>query len=105
MLTLTPPQFADHLRQPGVVLLDVRTDEEVALARLEPPGLHIPLHELPARLRELDPARPLAIYCHHGVRSEHAGRFLEQRGFTDVVHLGGGIDAWSLQVDPATPRY
>jgi adenylyltransferase/sulfurtransferase len=45
------------------------------------------------------------VYCHHGVRSARALDLLEKAGFTRVRHLTGGIDAWSLQVDPELARY
>jgi len=63
------------------------------------------LNELPARLGELDPAQAIVAMCHHGVRSEMAGRVLERNGFAQVAHLSGGIDAWSQAVDPSIPRY
>jgi len=43
--------------------------------------------------------------CHHGTRSAHVASFLVQRDFTRVLNLHGGIDAWSLTVDPSVPRY
>ncbi|MDE3118191.1 MAG: rhodanese, partial [Nitrospirota bacterium] len=44
-------------------------------------------------------------YCHHGMRSADATGFLLQQGFSNVKNLVGGIDAWSIQVDPNIPRY
>ena len=49
---------------------------------------------------------PVVVLCHAGVRSFHFGQWLlEQEWDLDVWNLEGGIDAWSLQVDPTTPRY
>jgi rhodanese-related sulfurtransferase len=45
------------------------------------------------------------VYCHLGVRSLHAINFLQHAGFTNLMNLSGGIDAWSREVDPKTPRY
>lgn len=104
MQTLSPQEFQTRIAEPGVQLLDVRTDGEIAIASL-PGHIAIVLNELPERYRELDPGRPVAIYCHHGVRSLQAGRFLERAGFTDVCHLEGGIEAWSAQIDPRVARY
>lgn len=90
------------------VLLDVRQPWEVALARIALPGadaLDIPLHELPARLHELPEAQPVVCICHHGVRSLQAVAFLVRAGFDSVYNLAGGIDAWSMEVDPGVPRY
>ncbi len=86
------------------VVLDVRTPEELALAAL-PGARHIPLHELPQRFADLNPAATIAVLCHHGVRSLLAARLLEQNGFTDVSSVAGGIAAWSEQIDPSVPQY
>jgi rhodanese-related sulfurtransferase len=83
--------------------LDVRRDDEREVSSLG--GIHIPLHELEARKDELPHDKlPLIIYCHHGVRSLHAAQYLKFHGF-DALSLRGGIDLWSLEVDPSVPRY
>lgn len=104
MENLSPQQFQQHLLQDGVVLLDVRLPEEVEVASLSG-AVNIPLHELPARHAELGQPAALAIYCHHGVRSQQAARFLERQGYPNVSHLEGGIDAWSSEIDPSVARY
>ncbi len=86
-------------------ILDVRSDEEVALARIEGEMVHIPLHLLPLRWKELDPAREYVVLCHLGVRSRHAVQFLVDQGFERVRDIVGGIDRWSSVVDPEVPRY
>lgn len=90
------------------MLLDVREPAEWHLISVHPEGaelVQMPMHTVPPRLRELDPARPVAVLCHHGGRSMQVALFLAQRGFSHVVNVAGGIDAWSLQLDPALPRY
>lgn len=89
-----------------VLLLDVRSEEEHELARLEP-SLLVPLPELPMRLEELERHRQerIVVYCHHGVRSRSGAAILAGAGFTDVASLRGGIDAWSARIDPQVPRY
>jgi rhodanese-related sulfurtransferase len=87
-----------------VVFLDVRERWEYDLARIEGATL-IPLGELHQRANELDPASEIIVYCHHGVRSFHATMFLQQMGFTKAKNLAGGIDGWSLRIDPSVPRY
>ena len=87
-------------------LLDVRGADERETAKIE--GAHwIPLDELEARIGELIPVKdaPLVVHCHHGGRSEKAVRLLLERGFTRAENLDGGIEAWSLTVDPSVPRY
>jgi rhodanese-related sulfurtransferase len=43
--------------------------------------------------------------CHAGVRSLNVAVWLRNQGFEKVQSLSGGIDGWSLEVDPAVPRY
>ena len=86
------------------VLLDVREDWEAAIAEL-PGSVRIPFGQLGARVGELDPAAPVVVYCHLGVRSAHALAFLEQSGFAQAAHLAGGIEAWAASVDPGMRRY
>jgi adenylyltransferase/sulfurtransferase len=88
----------------GWVLLDVRTARETAICALEG-ALHIPLQELSERIGELDPESTIVAYCHTGVRSARAQGFLRDHGFPRVINLRGGIEAWSLEVDPSVPRY
>lgn len=87
-----------------VQILDVREGWEYTLARLAG-ALWIPLAELEGRINELDRDRPLVVYCHHGIRSLHAVLALRSRGFETARSLRGGIDRWSLAIDPNTPRY
>ena len=94
--------WLDEGRQ--VTLLDVRNPQEWEINRLEGAKL-IPLPELQDRLGELDPAATIVTYCHHGPRSGRAVNFLRQMGFSRAINLAGGIDAWSLMVDPSVPRY
>jgi rhodanese-related sulfurtransferase len=90
------------------VVLDVREPWELQTACIQEDGfklLRIPMREIPARLAELDPSQPVACLCHHGMRSLQVANFLLQSGFTEVVNLQGGIDAWSHEIDPSVPRY
>lgn len=101
-MNLLPGTFRD-LDPEAVQIVDVREPWEHALARL-PGATLIPLGELTERVRELDPRRPVAAYCHHGVRSRYALAILRDLGFQDIAHLAGGIDAYS-RLDPSVPRY
>lgn len=87
-------------------LIDVREDEEYAIARIDGAEL-MPLSQWPAIVAEklTDRAQPLLIQCHHGGRSSRAAEFLLRNGFTDVTNLAGGIDAWAVEIDPSVARY
>jgi len=87
------------------VLLDIREDYERALCRIEP-SLHIPMFDLlTSRSAELDRSRPVVVYCHHGVRSLNLARHFAKLGWTNLVNLRDGIDAWSRRVDPSVRAY
>ena len=90
------------------VVLDVRELPELQAASVRAQGFDlvaIPMNEIPRRLSELDPERPVACLCHHGARSLRVAMFLAQNGFERVANIAGGIDAWSLERDPSVPRY
>jgi adenylyltransferase/sulfurtransferase len=87
-----------------LTLIDVREPFEYEIARIEGSRL-IPLGDLETRISELPKTGVLVLQCHSGGRSEHAARILREAGFANAVNLEGGIDAWSVEVDPAVPRY
>jgi rhodanese-related sulfurtransferase len=94
----------DAARRP--LLLDCRTADEHAIAKIAG-SLLIPMQEIAERLAELEPWRdkPIIVHCHHGVRSLRVTHFLREKGFGHAQSMKGGIDAWSVEVDPSVPRY
>ncbi len=104
MQTISVTDLKSLLDAERVHLLDVRTAEELDEVALTG-ALHLPLHELPARFGELPRDKPIAVLCHHGVRSATAARFLDQQGFIQTMSVAGGIDAYALEIDPALARY
>ena len=103
---LSPYEVARRLREAPerILLLDVREPFEREVAEITP-SLHIPMQEVPSRLAEIPRDRTVVVYCHTGVRSALVAGFLAHQGFSHVVNLGGGIDAWSLEVDSRVARY
>ncbi len=101
---LTPEELEARLATDGApALLDVREPWEHELCAL--PGARlIPMEDLPSRVSELRPEREVVVYCHHGIRSAAVVQWLRAREIP-AVNLRGGIDAWSLRVDPTVPRY
>ena len=88
-------------------LIDVREPHEYAQARIEGSEL-IPMRAVPAALQQLEARAddaPLIVYCHHGVRSLNVVNWLREQGIAGCQSMSGGIDAWSLAIDPAVPRY
>jgi rhodanese-related sulfurtransferase len=85
------------------VVLDVREPWEVALGTIEG-ALTIPLGELPEKAAAIPAGRPIVVLCHHGMRSAQAAGWLRRQGIA-ATNLRGGIDAWSVAVDPSVTRY
>jgi sulfur-carrier protein adenylyltransferase/sulfurtransferase len=90
---------------PELQVIDVREPHEFEIARI--PNTHlIPLGEVVARAREIDPSRTAVIHCKGGVRSAKAIRALQENGYAGrLINLKGGIGAWSDEVDPSVPKY
>jgi rhodanese-related sulfurtransferase len=102
-------QWLTAARQIGEpVVLDVREPLELRAASVTADGftlLTIPMGSIPSRLAELDPAQPVACLCHHGARSMQVANYLAANGFEHVANIAGGIDAWSVELDPGVARY
>jgi rhodanese-related sulfurtransferase len=99
-------------RGASVAVLDVREDDERAFCAIPLPStsvdLHIPMGQVSSRLDEIRreaASGPLVVYCHLGMRSMVVAGWLASRGVEGVHNLDGGIDAWSVTVDPGVRRY
>jgi adenylyltransferase/sulfurtransferase len=87
-----------------VMLVDVREQWEYDLCNI-PGAKLIPLGTLPANLNALLDADEVICYCHHGIRSLDAAVWLRQQGVESAKSMAGGIERWSVEVDPQMPRY
>lgn len=90
---VTPQELKERMAKGGVVVLDVRENDEVANCRI-PKSVHIPLAEVNRRLKELDPEKEIVVYCAAGVRSARASKILDGAGFKKVKNMKGGIRNW-----------
>lgn len=96
--------WLDDPQRDKPLLLDVREPWEFERCHIEG-AVSLPMNGIPARLAELPRDRDIVVICHHGVRSYHVARFLDHNGFTRVINLTGGVDAWAKAVDPTMPTY
>jgi rhodanese-related sulfurtransferase len=87
-----------------LLLVDVREQWEYELSKI-PGAKLIPLGTLPANLNTLLDADEVICYCHHGMRSLDAAVWLRQQGVESAKSMAGGIERWSVEVDPHVPRY
>jgi len=102
---ITPVELAARIaRGDDFDLIDVREPHEWEIARI--PGARlIPLATLVEALPTLDSARDIVVHCKVGGRSAKAVQQLQASGFRKVWNLAGGINRWSDEVDPTTPKY
>ena len=102
---ISPAEAALLLKEKQARIIDVREPWGFATARIEG-SVPMPMGDVPARAQqELDPEERLIMVCHHGVRSMNVAVWLRNQGFEQAQSLRGGIDAWSVEVDPAVSRY
>jgi len=100
---IEPQQLRNLLASGGVTLIDVREPWEAEICSIAG-GTSLPMGSLPQRLQDIPSERPVALYCHHGVRSLLAAQFLASHGF-DALSLAGGIERWAADVEPGMARY
>jgi rhodanese-related sulfurtransferase len=99
------PRDVHDMMEKGVkfLLLDCREPWEFQTAHIEGATL-IPMRQIPQKLDEIPKDRPVVVYCHAGVRCFNAATWLKQQG-VNGLSMSGGIDRWSMEIDPKVPRY
>lgn len=82
----------------GLVILDVRTPEEFAEARL-PGAINVDFYapDFRDRLDALDKDVPYVLYCRSGSRSATVRELMRELGFREVHEIGGGILRWTAE--------
>ena len=104
IVQLSAPELKAKLESDTTLkLVDVRMQWERDAACIEGSRLLDQIYH--DELLQLDRDTPLVFQCHHGVRSQQAAAYFQQHGFKNLYNLQGGIDAWSMLVDPSVPRY
>ncbi|HWT86858.1 MAG TPA: rhodanese-like domain-containing protein, partial [Myxococcales bacterium] len=95
--SVSAKQLAEALRAPGVHLLDVRTPGEFEALRIAG-AVNVPLDTLEpaALLASMAPDDPVYVVCQTGTRSQFAAAELRAAGFSRVVHVDGGTNAWAV---------
>jgi rhodanese-related sulfurtransferase len=66
------------------------------------------MNTVPQHLQHLETLAdeaPLIVFCHHGVRSLTVVNWLREQGVSNCASMSGGIERWSLSIDPGVPRY
>lgn len=88
------------------VLIDIREPEELEVCSIDG-AVHIPMGDLVSRINEIDADEDttIALICHTGRRSLKATLALQEQGLAGTRSVAGGIEWWSLRIDPSVPRY
>lgn len=87
--------FVSEIKNPGVVVLDVRTAGEYAAGHIEN-AINIDVEGMTfdSDIAKLDKTKEYAVYCHSGRRSGIATEKMAKAGFTKLSNLDGGIIQW-----------
>jgi rhodanese-related sulfurtransferase len=104
-MQIEPRELSDRLNAgEKISLLDVRTREEFEAVKLPDAQLFTQelMQEISSKWRR---ENLLVVYDHQGTRSMDAAAYFQGHGFENVKSLRGGIDAWSVEVDPKLPRH
>ena len=93
---LSAAEVLDRWRQcPGILLLDVRTEEEWEMHHI-PGAVLMPMHTVLQHLSELDPTRETILICEHGIRSQSVAQYLAtQANFENLASMEGGMSEWA----------
>ncbi|HLN03011.1 MAG TPA: rhodanese-like domain-containing protein [Bryobacteraceae bacterium] len=103
---ITPQDVKQRMDAGGRLrLIDVRELFEVRQASIAGADV-IPMREVPNAVAALeDEEKPIIVFCHHGMRSLQVVGWLREHGVENCLSMAGGIDRWSLEIDPKVPRY
>ena len=100
-LEITPAEVKQRLDQgEKLLLIDVREPWEFNICSIEGAKL-IPMGTVPANLQALDTDDDIVVYCHRGMRSLDVAA----QGVEGAKSMSGGIERWSLEIDPKVSRY
>jgi rhodanese-related sulfurtransferase len=106
MREFSATELQDYLETSSArpLLLDVREPWEFDRACIEGSML-VPMRTIPERMQDFNPDQEIVVICHHGIRSRMVGLHLENHGFSDIINLTGGVEAWAREVDPDMVSY
>lgn len=106
MRELSASELQDYLETVPAkpLLLDVREPWEFDKACIEGSML-VPMRTIPERMQDFNPDQEIVVICHHGIRSRMVGLHLENHGFSDIINLTGGVEAWAREVAPDMISY
>ncbi|NTV30412.1 rhodanese-like domain-containing protein [candidate division WWE3 bacterium] len=96
LVTVSPKEFSEQLKQDDVIVIDVRTESEFRESHIQNAANvdYYQTEKFDSYLNQLDKQKQYMIYCRSGHRAGQALEIMKQKGFTHVTNLAGGISAW-----------
>lgn len=94
-------EFQQKINEENVVVLDVRTPQEVAEGYIKGTTLFIDINspDFEKNINSLDKSKTYLVYCRSGARSSRAANFMSTNGFGNVYNLSGGILSWDGAIE------
>lgn len=96
-------EAARRFKAGEAMLLDIREPSELAIVKVEG-AMHVPMRQVPGRLKDIPKDRPVLVLCHHGGRSQVVADWLQAQGCR-AENVAGGIDAWADVIDQTLAKY
>jgi monothiol glutaredoxin len=100
---MTVQELAEKMAKDEVTLVDIRGEDDRTRAFIE--GSEVLTREVMEKLENMPKDTEIAFLCHHGNSSQGAAEYFRKQGFTKISNVSGGINAWSLEIDPSIPTY
>ncbi len=97
-------QLASHLEGAELLLLEVREPREFDICHIDG-SINVPMAQIPQNMGRFQDSEEVVVICHHGIRSQHVIRFMQQQCGHELINLDGGVDAWAREVDADMPVY
>jgi rhodanese-related sulfurtransferase len=89
-------EFQQKINEKNVVLLDVRTPQEIADGHIKGTTLFLDISnpDFEKNIISLDKTKTYLVYCRSGARSSRTASYMTNNGFENVYNLSGGILSW-----------
>ena len=100
---ITVETLQKEMEQKTIILIDVRENDEYEYCKIQG-SMHIPMNDIPVRMKEISIDNSYAVICHTGVRSGMVCNYLKNIGY-NAVNVIGGIDKWSESIDNKVKKY
>lgn len=98
---LPPAKFEAGMKVNKGQVIDVRTPKEFRAGHIDGAiNMHVYDKDFSQRLDKLDKKKPVYVYCKVGGRSAEAVETMKEKGFTTIIELDGGMDAWTAAGKP-----